>query len=218
MAGQEAAVASIAAMVEYRATATARKPTPAVRRPFRLVTASLVGGLTLFGGLAAANALPGSVQGVASDMFDQVGVSVPAPSSNAGDHPNVGGKSGITSNVVPQVNSGSERGFVAHEAEHGGYEQRRWQRRRRSRPTPATDTATRASRTPKVGTRRPMATMATVLRSTRGTAATTESRTRSRTTALRRTLRREFPGVRFRRAVRRPGRTLPARRSARSRS
>jgi hypothetical protein len=113
MAGQEAAVASIAAMVEYRATATARKPTPAVRRPFRLVTASLVGGLTLFGGLAAANALPGSVQGVASDVLDQVGVSVPAPSSNAGDHPaDVRGESG--SNVTVSQGSDDATGASGH--------------------------------------------------------------------------------------------------------
>lgn len=88
-AGQAAAVASIAARVQFRAASisSAGKPARPKRRFAQLVTASLVGGLTLLGGLAAANALPGAVQGVASDMLDQVGVSVPAPSSPDDSHP-----------------------------------------------------------------------------------------------------------------------------------
>jgi hypothetical protein len=49
--------------------------------------------VTLFGGLAAAGALPSAAQGVASDMLAKVGVSVPSPDDHAGDHPDTRGTS-----------------------------------------------------------------------------------------------------------------------------
>jgi len=116
-AGQAAAVASIAAVVGYHAPSrsSAGKPAPTKRRFAQLTTASLVGGLTLLGGLAAAGALPGAVQGVASDMLDKVGVSVPAPNSNAGGNPGVPGQSG--DNVAnPASDAGGHGSAVSNQA------------------------------------------------------------------------------------------------------
>jgi hypothetical protein len=75
------------------------------RRLAYTAAASLIGGVTLFSGLAAANALPGAAQGVASDMLSKVGVSVPDPNSHADTHPNVRGGSG--DNTPPSTPSPS---------------------------------------------------------------------------------------------------------------
>ncbi|MCU1461785.1 MAG: hypothetical protein JWO37_1860 [Acidimicrobiales bacterium] len=59
----------------------------------KLAAAGLTGALALTTGLAAANALPGAAQDVASDALAKVGVSVPGPNDHAGDHPNTRGQS-----------------------------------------------------------------------------------------------------------------------------
>jgi hypothetical protein len=57
------------------------------RRTAQLVAVGTVSGMVLFGSLAAANALPGPAQGVASGVLAHLGVSVPT----SDDHPGNGG-------------------------------------------------------------------------------------------------------------------------------
>jgi len=89
------------------------------RRLASVAAACLVGGVSLFSGLAAANALPGAAQSVASDMLSKVGVSVPDPNSHAATHPNVRGQS--SDHTQPTVSSppstegtGSDISGLAH--------------------------------------------------------------------------------------------------------
>jgi hypothetical protein len=63
------------------------------RRIGQLVTVGVIGGMTLLGGLAAANALPGFAQGIASDVLGQIGVTVPGPDGHAGTEPGERGRS-----------------------------------------------------------------------------------------------------------------------------
>jgi hypothetical protein len=60
----------------------------------KLAAAGLTGALALTTGLAAANALPGAAQSVASDTLAKVGVSVPNPNSHSSGHADTRGKSG----------------------------------------------------------------------------------------------------------------------------
>jgi hypothetical protein len=55
-------------------------------RRMQLAAAAAVASLTLLGGIAVAGALPGAAQGIARDMLDKVGISVPGPSDAAGAH------------------------------------------------------------------------------------------------------------------------------------
>jgi hypothetical protein len=57
------------------------------RRIAQLSAAATVGAVSLFGGLAAANALPGAAQGVASEMLSHLGLQVGTPNDHAGTHP-----------------------------------------------------------------------------------------------------------------------------------
>jgi hypothetical protein len=72
----------------------------------RLATAFATVALAGTTGLAFAGSLPGAAQEVASTMFAKVGVSVPGPNNNAGDHPNVRGKS----SDAPVTSSNSGQG------------------------------------------------------------------------------------------------------------
>jgi hypothetical protein len=72
----------------------------------RLATAFATVALAGTTGLALAGSLPGAAQDVASTMLGEVGVSVPGPNSNAGDHPNVRGKS----SDAPVTSSNSGKG------------------------------------------------------------------------------------------------------------
>ncbi len=62
-------------------------------------------GMTLFlvltGGLAAAGALPDGAQGVAQNVLRKVGIHVPGPNPNAGNHPFERGKSGKPKKHIP---------------------------------------------------------------------------------------------------------------------
>lgn len=89
--------------------ATASRPEPASsgRRLLRLATVSFVGALTLFGGLAAANALPGAVQRVTSDVLEEVGVNIPAPESDATNPPTVDAPTGGVADDPSSTWSGS---------------------------------------------------------------------------------------------------------------
>jgi hypothetical protein len=74
----------------------------------RLATAFATLALAATTGLAFAGSLPAAAQDVASTMLAKVGVTVPAgPNSNAGDHPNVRGKS---SDAPPVTSSNSVKG------------------------------------------------------------------------------------------------------------
>ncbi len=72
------------------------------RRITQLAAAGTLGAVSLFGGLAAANALPGAAQGVASDMLARVGVTVPGPNEHAGTHPD---DRGASTNHAPSSDS-----------------------------------------------------------------------------------------------------------------
>jgi hypothetical protein len=72
----------------------------------RLATAIATVALAGTTGLAFAGSLPGAAQDVASTMLAKVGVSVPGPNSNAGDHPSVRG----TSSDVGVTSSSSDKG------------------------------------------------------------------------------------------------------------
>ena len=64
-------------------------PITSKRNKVAAVAASL--GLVLSGGLSAAGALPGAAQDVAHDVLGTMGISVPDPNTNAGDHPDTRG-------------------------------------------------------------------------------------------------------------------------------
>jgi hypothetical protein len=71
-----------------------KPPRRSIVARLRLATAFATVALAGTTGLAFAGSLPGAAQDVASTMLAEVGISVPAgPNSNAGDHPNVRGKS-----------------------------------------------------------------------------------------------------------------------------
>jgi hypothetical protein len=96
LASESVAVAAMVACVADQVMAVAaprRSIMGTKRRLVSITAASLIGGATLFTGLAAANALPGAAQSVASDMLSKVGVSVPDPNSHAGAHPDGRGQS-----------------------------------------------------------------------------------------------------------------------------
>jgi hypothetical protein len=69
---------------------------PSARRGSRriaAVSAAVVGSVSLFTGLAAADALPGAAQSVASEVLSHLGVHVNNPNAHSSDHPDVRGNS-----------------------------------------------------------------------------------------------------------------------------
>jgi hypothetical protein len=72
-----------------KATSSRRSFVPRIKLAAALAVAALVGTT----GLALAGTLPGAAQNVASEMLAKVGVTVPGPNSNAGEHPNTRGSS-----------------------------------------------------------------------------------------------------------------------------
>jgi hypothetical protein len=70
---------------------------PRIRFAVALAGALLVGTT----GLALAGSLPGAAQDIASEMLAKVGVTVPGPNSNAGDHPKTRGSSSDHPVVTP---------------------------------------------------------------------------------------------------------------------
>src|SRR5439155_89370 len=96
---EQRAVASIATRLAAQHAGSPRRTKMSRRRLVQVSLASVVGGVTLLSGLAAANALPGAAQGVASDVLGHVGISVPDPNEHAGDQPDQRGDSG--SNPAP---------------------------------------------------------------------------------------------------------------------
>jgi hypothetical protein len=96
--GREAEMVALIAATVRSSSRTGLSSSWRPRMPVALsrsrVTAALVAaGLACSTGLAAAGALPGAAQQVASDMLAIVGISVPGPDEHADDHPSVRGKS-----------------------------------------------------------------------------------------------------------------------------
>jgi len=89
LSSQPEAVAVLAAAIRRSSVdaLSPRRTRTSKRRLIQAAAASTVGVMTLFGGLAAANALPAAAQSVASDMLEKVGVSVPNPNTHADTHP-----------------------------------------------------------------------------------------------------------------------------------
>ena len=75
------------------------------RRFLQVATVSLIGGTVLFGGLVAAGGLPGAAQGVASDMLEKVGVTVPDPNRHVGTYPDERGRSEAPTTPSPSDES-----------------------------------------------------------------------------------------------------------------
>jgi hypothetical protein len=95
LAVESETVATLTAIIREQSVAApkSRRTPMSKQRITQLAAAGTVGVMTLFGGLAAANALPGAAQGVASDMLAKVGVSVPSPNDHAGSNPDSRGQS-----------------------------------------------------------------------------------------------------------------------------
>jgi hypothetical protein len=88
----------------------------------RLATAFATVALAGATGLAFAGSLPGAAQGVASAMLEKVGVDVPGPNGNAGDHPNVRGKSSDTAVTPSNSGKGGEISELATSTDLTGVE------------------------------------------------------------------------------------------------
>jgi hypothetical protein len=87
----------------------------------RLAIAGLAAAFVATAGMASAGSLPGAAQDVASDMLAKLGISVPGPNENAGDNPNVRGKSGSAPST-PDTGKGSEISELATTTELTGVE------------------------------------------------------------------------------------------------
>jgi hypothetical protein len=100
-------VALLAAVVRSSQPKTTEPRRRSIVPRLRLATAFATVALAATTGLAFAGSLPGAAQDVASTMLAEVGISVPAgPNNNAGDHPNVRGKS----SDAPVTSSNSGKG------------------------------------------------------------------------------------------------------------
>jgi hypothetical protein len=114
--GESGAVPAIASTVSRLQPVTPRRATMFTKiRTAKVAAATAVGVLGLTTGLAAAGALPGAAQDVASSVLSKVGISTPGPDSHAGDHPNTRGASPTqttstppTTNTPPDTTKGSQ--------------------------------------------------------------------------------------------------------------
>jgi hypothetical protein len=107
LCGSTEAVSVIAASLRREADREAlipRRSSMSKRRLTQFAAAGMVGSMSLFGGLAAANALPGAAQSVASDVLSKVGVDVPSPNSHADGHPDARGQSGSNPSATSSSN------------------------------------------------------------------------------------------------------------------
>jgi hypothetical protein len=106
--GESEAVSLLAAVVLSSQTEITRPSRRSIVPRLKLATAFVTVALAGTTGLAFAGSLPGAAQSVASDMLAKAGVSVPGPNSNAGDHPNVRGKSADTPVITSNSGKGAE--------------------------------------------------------------------------------------------------------------
>jgi hypothetical protein len=125
--------ASVRSSPTQKATSSRRSFVPRIKLAAALAAAALVGTT----GLALAGTLPGAAQDIASEMLGKVGVTVPGPNSNAGDHPNTrgsssehttvattsSGKGAEISDLATSELSGLEKGAAVSTAASGGKSQ-----------------------------------------------------------------------------------------------
>jgi hypothetical protein len=107
LSGESETVALLAAVVRSSQAQMTKPRRRSIVRRLKLATALATVALAGTTGLALAGNLPGAAQDIASSMLAQVGVSVPGPNSDAGDHPNVRG----TSSNVAVTPSSSDKGI-----------------------------------------------------------------------------------------------------------
>ena len=93
-------VAMLAATVRSSPTME-RRPRRSIMPRIKLAAALAVTALLGTTGLAFGGSLPGAAQDIASEMLAKVGVSVPGPNSNAGDHPSTRGSSSEHTGTTP---------------------------------------------------------------------------------------------------------------------
>jgi len=115
-------VALLAAVVRSSQPKTRKPRRRSIVPRLRLATAFATVALAGTTGLAFAGGLPGAAQDVASTMLAKVGVSVPGPNSNAGDHPNVRGKSSDAPVTSSNSGKGSEISDLATSTDLTGVE------------------------------------------------------------------------------------------------
>ena len=129
--GEQAGVAMVIAAIHAKPPiASVPSGRKSVITKVKLAAAGLAGALSLTTGLAAANALPGAAQQVASDALAKVGVSVPGPNDHAGTHPDTRGKSSDhpaattqsddANGSQPTDNKGSDISNLAHTTDATG--------------------------------------------------------------------------------------------------
>lgn len=111
---EAATVAAVAEAVRSHPPTPAASPRRSVFTKAKLAAAGLTGALALTTGLAAANALPGAAQSVASDALDKVGVSVPNPNNHSAGHAGTRGKSGDHTTSSSATPGGATTGPNAH--------------------------------------------------------------------------------------------------------
>jgi hypothetical protein len=139
-AGGEEVVPSedLVALLATAVRSSSNQTTTSPRRSFvpRIKFAAALAAAVLVGttGLALAGTLPGAAQDVASETLAKVGVTVPGPNSNAGDHPNTrgsfsehttltptsSGKGSEISDLATSDLSGLEKGAAVSTAASGG--------------------------------------------------------------------------------------------------
>jgi hypothetical protein len=108
-AEHETVLGITAAIASAPAPRTRRSAVPAqLLSPRRLTALVAATGVALFGGLAAAGALPGAAQEAASDALEKVGISVPNPNDASNGHADTRGKSGDHPAVEAEDDEGAE--------------------------------------------------------------------------------------------------------------
>jgi hypothetical protein len=103
----EASVVTAMSTVLRTRTDTARRPKMHTARRLQLAVVTVVASTVTLGGLTVAGALPGAAQDVASNMLETIGVSVPGPNAEAGNHPDVRGNSENAPAGDPESGKGS---------------------------------------------------------------------------------------------------------------
>jgi hypothetical protein len=124
LGGETEAVATITAAIRTGSesvTPHSRRTPMSKQRIAQLAAAGTVATMSLFGGLAAANALPGAAQGVASDVLGQLHITVPHPNDHAGTHADSRGQSSAhTSSSTPTSGPGVHGSTISGDATDPG--------------------------------------------------------------------------------------------------
>jgi hypothetical protein len=128
-------VSVLASAVRSSQVQTGTSPRRTILPRIKLAAAIALAGLLVTTTLAFAGSLPGAAQDIASTMLGKVGVTVPGPNENAGDHPNTrgmssesnvpltptpAGKGSEISDLATSDLSGLEKGAAVSTAASGG--------------------------------------------------------------------------------------------------